>query len=215
MFREQLKSAILVFIILTIITGILYPIFITGIAQAFFHAKANGSLIYHDGKIIGSSLIGQPFDDPKYLWGRISATSPVAYNASSSSGSNIGPSNPALLEAVKSRIEKLRAADGSTLLTIGPEHSRGADPKNKTPIPVDLVTSSASGLDPHISLAGAYYQIPRIARKRGLSVNIVRNIIDRNTDRRLFGLIGEPVVNVLKVNMDLDSGNPSARQIIK
>ena len=189
MFREQLKSAILVFIILTIITGIFYPLLVTGIAQAFFHAKANGSLIHIDGKIIGSTLIGQPFDDPKYLWGRLSATSPIPYNSSSSSGSNIGPSNGALLETVKSRIEKLRAAD----------------PKNKTPIPVDLVTSSASGLDPHISLAGAYYQIPRIAKRRGLSGNIVKSIIDRNANGRLFGLIGEPVVNVLKVNMDLDS----------
>ena len=188
MFREQLKSAILVFIILTIITGIFYPLLVTGIAQAFFHAKANGSLIHIDGKIIGSTLIGQPFDDPKYLWGRLSATSPIPYNSSSSSGSNIGPSNGALLETVKSRIEKLRAAD----------------PKNKTPIPVDLVTSSASGLDPHISLAGAYYQIPRIAKRRGLSVNIVKSIIARNANGRLFGLIGEPVVNVLKVNMDLD-----------
>ena len=188
MFREQLKSAIFVFVILTIITGILYPLFVTGIAQAFFHAKANGSLIYQDGKITGSVLIGQQFDDPKYLWGRLSATSPASYNSSSSSGSNIGPSNPALLEAVKSRIKKLRASD----------------PKNKTPIPVDLVTSSASGLDPHISLAGAYYQIPRIARERGLSVNAVKNIINLNTNRRLFGLIGEPVVNALKVNMDLD-----------
>ena len=189
MFREQLKSAILIFIILTIITGVLYPLFITGIAQSFFHAKANGSLIYQDGKIIGSALIGQPFDGPKYLWGRLSATSPVSYNSSSSSGSNIGPYNPALLETVKARIEKLHAAD----------------PKNKTSIPVDLVTSSASGLDPHISLAGAYYQISRIARERGLSVNVVKSIVDRNTNRRLFGLIGEPVVNVVKINMDLDS----------
>ena len=189
MFREQLKSAILVFIILTIITGILYPLFVTGIAQAFFHAKASGSLIYQDGKIVGSALIGQPFDGPKYLWGRLSATSPVSYNSSSSSGSNIGPYNPALLETVKARIEKMHAAD----------------PKNNTPIPVDLVTSSASGLDPHISLAGAYYQISRIARERGLSVNVVKSIVDRNTNRRLFGLIGEPVVNVVKINMDLDS----------
>lgn len=189
MFREQLRPAIFIFIILTIITGILYPLFVTGIAQTFFHAKANGSLIYHNGKIIGSALIGQSFDDPKYLWGRISATSPVAYNASSSSGSNIGPSNPALLEAVKARIEKLRATD----------------PKNKMLIPVDLVTSSASGLDPHISLAGAYYQIPRIARERGFSTDIVKSLVDRNTSGRLFGLIGEPVVNVLEVNLDLDS----------
>ena len=189
MFREQLKSAILIFISLTIITGVLYPLFITGIAQSFFHAKANGSLIYQDGKIVGSALIGQPFDGSKYLWGRLSATSSVSYNSSSSSGSNIGPYNPALLETVKARIKKLHAAD----------------PKNRTSIPVDLVTSSASGLDPHISLVGAYYQISRIARERGLSVNVVKSIVDRNTNRRLFGLIGEPVVNVVKVNMDLDS----------
>ena len=193
MFREQLKSAILIFIVLTIITGVLYPLFITGIAQSFFHAKANGSLIYQDGKIIGSALIGQPFDDPKYLWGRLSATSPVPYNSGSSSGSNIGPSNPALLEAAKARIEKLRAAD----------------PRNRIPIPVDLVTSSASGLDPHISLAAAYYQGPRIAKERNLSVNIVKNSINRNTTMRLFGLLGEPVVNVLGVNLDLDSYPPS------
>ena len=189
MFRKQLKSAFIVFVILTIITGVLYPLFITGIAQAFFHAKANGSLIYRDGKITGSSLIGQPFEDPKYLWGRLSATSPVPYNSSSSSDSNIGPSNPALLETAKARVEKLRSAD----------------PKNKTPIPIDLVTSSASGLDPHISLAAAYYQIPRIAKERGISVNTVKNIIDKNTTMRLFGLLGEPVINVLMVNLDLDS----------
>jgi K+-transporting ATPase ATPase C chain len=189
MFREQLKSAILIFIMLTIITGVLYPLFVTGIAQVFFHEKANGSLMYSGEKIIGSALIGQQFCDPGYLWGRISATSPVPYNSSSSSGSNIGPSNPLLLEIVKMRIEKLHADD----------------PKNKTPIPVDLVTSSASGLDPHISLAAAYYQTYRVAKQRGLSVNIVKNIIDKNTTMRLFGLLGEPVVNVLKVNLDLDS----------
>lgn len=189
MFREQLRSSILVFIILTMITGVLYPLFVTGIAQTFFHAKADGSLIYRDKKIIGSTLIGQSFDDPKYLWGRPSATSPVPYDSSSSAGSNIGPSNGALLETVKVRIERLRAAD----------------PENKTPIPVDLVTSSASGLDPHISEAAAYYQIPRIATKRGLSINIIKNIIDKNTTMRLFGLLGEPIVNVLRVNLDLDS----------
>ena len=189
MFREQVRSAFVIFIILTIITGIVYPLFITGVAQTFFRVKANGSLIYSDGKITGSALIGQPFNDPKYLWGRISATSPMPYNASSSSGSNIGPSNKALLEMVQERIRKLRLAD----------------PKNMAPIPIDLVTSSASGLDPHISLAAAYYQIPRIAGQRGLPVNAVKSIIDRNTTGRFLGLIGEPVVNVLKVNMDLDS----------
>lgn len=187
MFKE-LRSAISVFIILTIITGVLYPLFVTGIAQAFFHTKANGSLMYQNGKVVGSVLIGQQFDDPKYLWGRISATSPQ-YNASSSSGSNIGPTNSALIDEINGRIKALKAAD----------------PKNKMPIPVDLVTSSASGLDPHISLAGAYYQISRIAKHRGLSVNAVKDIVDRNTNGRFFGLIGEPVVNVLKVNMELDS----------
>lgn len=189
MFREQLRSAIYIFTILTVITGVLYPLLITGIAQAFLRAEANGSLLYRDGNIIGSSLIGQSFDNPQYLWGRPSATSTVPYNSASSAGSNIGPSNPALLIAVKARIEKLRAAD----------------PSNKTPIPVDLVTSSASGLDPHMSLAGAYYQIPRIARHRGLSVNIVKQIVDKNLTMHLSRLPGEPVVNVLKVNLDLDS----------
>jgi len=189
MLREQLKSAILIFIMLTVITGVLYPLFVTEIAQTFFYAKANGSLIYRDKNVIGSVLIGQPFDDPRYLWGRLSATLPIPYNSAFSSGSNIGPSNPALLETAKSRVEKLHAAD----------------PRNKIPIPVDLVTSSASGLDPHISLAAAYYQISRIARKRGLSLYIVKSIVDRNAEGRLFGLIGEPVVNVLRVNMDLDS----------
>lgn len=189
MFIRNLKSAVLVFIILTIITGVLYPLLITGIAQIFFHTETNGSLIYRDRNLIGSALIGQTFDDPKYLWGRISATSPAPYNSAFSSGSNIGPYNPALLETAKARIKRLHAAD----------------PKNKTPIPVDLVTSSASGLDPHISLAAAYYQIPRISRQRALSVDIVKNIVDRNTTGRLFGLIGEQVVNVLKINIDLDS----------
>jgi potassium-transporting ATPase KdpC subunit len=188
MFRQYIRPAVLLFLALTIITGFIYPLFITGIAQVLFHRQANGSLIYRNGKIIGSLLVGQPFDDPKYLWPRISATSPQ-YNASSSSGSNIGPSNPALIDGVNGRIKTLKSAD----------------PDNRSPIPVDLVTSSASGLDPHISLAAAYYQIPRIARQRGLTVNIVKNIIDKNTKMRLLGLLGEPVVNVLGVNLDLDS----------
>jgi K+-transporting ATPase KdpC subunit len=147
MFKEYVKPAFLIFLVLTIITGIIYPLFITGIAQALFPSPANGSLIYRNGKVVGSSIIGQAFDDPKYLWGRISATSPQ-YNASSSSGSNIGPSNPALIDEINGRIKALKSAD----------------PDNTSPIPVDLVTSSASGLDPHISLAAAYYQVPRIAR---------------------------------------------------
>jgi len=188
MFREHIRPAILIFIILTIITGILYPLFVTGIAQLFFHKQANGSLIYQNGKPIGSSLIGQPYDDPKYFWGRLSATSPVAFNSASSSGSNLGPSNSALIDAVKARIKALK----------------DADPDNKNPIPIDLVTSSASGLDPHISLASAYYQIPRIARLRGLPQDTVEAIVRKHTTGRLLGIIGEPVVNVLEVNLELD-----------
>jgi potassium-transporting ATPase KdpC subunit len=189
MFREHIKPAILVFIILTIITGIVYPFFVTGIAQLFFHKQANGSLIYQNGKPIGSSLIGQFYDNPKYFWGRISATSPVPFNSASSSGSNLGPSNPALIDAVKARIKALKAVD----------------PDNKNPIPIDLVTSSASGLDPHISLASAYYQIPRIMRMRGLSQDTVESIVRKHTTERLLGIIGEPVVNVLEVNLELDA----------
>ena len=188
MVREQIKPAIYIFIVLTIITGIIYPLFVTGVAQVFLHDKANGSLIYRDGKPVGSALIGQAFEDPKYLWGRLSATSPFSFNAASSSGSNIGPSNPALLDAVKARINALKAAD----------------PDNKLLLPVDLVTSSASGLDPHVSLAAAYYQIPRIARLRGLTQDAVRALVTQYTINRFLGLIGEPVVNVLEVNLALD-----------
>lgn len=189
MFKGQLKQVILIFIILSVITGIIYPLFITGIAQVFFRNQANGSLIYRNDKAVGSTIIGQQFNDPKYFWGRISGTSPVSFNAASSSGSNLGPSNPALLEVMKARVKALRAAD----------------PENKKPIPVDLVTSSASGLDPHISLAAAYYQAPRIARLRGLPQNTIKILIARYTSGRLFGLIGEPVVNVLELNLALDA----------
>jgi len=187
MFKEYIKPALFSFLILTVITGVIYPLFITGIAQALLPKQANGGLIYQNGKVVGSVLIGQAFDDPKYLWGRISATSPQ-YNASNSSGSNIGPSNPALIDEVNGRIKALKEAD----------------PDNTNPIPVDLVTSSASGLDPHISLAAAYYQVPRIANKRGITENVLKDIIRKNTNGRFLGLIGEPVVNVLKVNLDLD-----------
>lgn len=187
MFKKQLKSAILALIILTVVTGVIYPLFVTGIAQLFFNKQANGSLIYNNGKPLGSRLIGQAFDDPRYLWGRISATSPV-YNASSSSGSNLGPTNPALLDEVNARIGSLKEAD----------------PGNVDPVPVDLVTSSASGLDPHISLAAAYYQAPRIARLRGISQDTVKDIIRQHTYGRFLGLLGEPVVNVLEVNLALD-----------
>jgi K+-transporting ATPase ATPase C chain len=186
--KNQFRVAVLLFIILSVITGAIYPLFVTGIAQVFFYDQANGSLIIKTGKPIGSTLIGQPFNDPKYFWGRISATAPVSYNAAASSGSNFGPSNPALLGAVKARIEALKTAD----------------PYNDNPIPVDLVTASASGLDPHISKAAAYYQVPRVARMRGLSLNSAKEIINQHTQGRFLGLIGEPVVNVLEVNLELD-----------
>jgi len=189
MIFTQLRPAIVSFILLTVLTGVLYPLLVTGIAQGVFHKQAEGSLIVrNDGKIAGSSLIGQNFDDPKYFWGRISATSP-AYNASASSGSNLGPSNPALLDEVKARITALKAAD----------------PNNTNPIPVDLVTSSGSGLDPHISLAAAQFQLDRVARIRGLSTDAVKRIIDQNTQGRFFGILGEPVVNVLNANLSLDA----------
>jgi len=188
MLLAQIRPAIVSFILFTALTGILYPLFVTGIAQTLFHKQAEGSLIVSgDGKILGSSLIGQNFDDPKYFWGRISATSP-AYNASSSSGSNLGPSNSALLDEVKARIAALKAAD----------------PKNNDQIPVDLVTSSGSGLDPHISQAAADYQLVRVARDRGVTQGEVQQIIDQNTQGRFLGLLGEPVVNVLQLNLALD-----------
>lgn len=188
MIRQQIKQAILIFTVLSIVAGIIYPFFVKGIAQILFPEQANGSLIYRDGRVVGSVLIGQTFNEPKYFWGRLSATSPVSYNAASSSGSNLGPSNPALLEAVKKRIKSLK----------------DVDPDNTNPIPVDLVTSSASGLDPHISLAAAYYQIPRVARNRGLSEDLIRAIVQKHTLNRFLGVIGEPVVNVLQVNLALD-----------
>jgi K+-transporting ATPase ATPase C chain len=176
------------FILLTVITGIFYPLTVTAVAQVFFKSQANGSLIYQNGKPAGSSLIGQAFAAPKYLWGRPSATSPTAFNAASSSGSNFGPMNPDYLKTVQARVKYLREAG----------------PDNKAAVPVDLVTASGSGLDPHISLAAAYYQVPRIAKARGIQEVIVKQAIRRNTQRRLLGLMGEPVVNVLKVNLELD-----------
>ena len=189
MLLAQIRPMIVSFILLSALTGIIYPLIVTVIARSVFHKQAEGSLIVSsNGKISGSSLIGQNFDDPRYFWGRLSATSP-AYNASSSSGSNLGPSNPALLDEVKGRMAALKAAD----------------PRNNDPIPVDLVTSSGSGLDPHISLAAAGYQLLRVARVRGLSQETVRSIIGQNTQGRFLGLLGEPVVNVLQVNLALDN----------
>ncbi len=186
---RQLKIAVIFLVVFSIITGIIYPLFVTGIAQAFFHHQANGSLIVTSGKIEGSELIGQPFSDPKYFWGRLSATSPEPYNANSSSGSNYGPSNPALKQEIQARIEALKKVD----------------PDNSNPIPVDLVTSSGSGLDPDISLAAAEYQVPRIARYRGLDETKIYALVDSIKRGRQFGLLGEPRVNVLELNMHLDT----------
>jgi K+-transporting ATPase ATPase C chain len=197
MLLAQIRPAIFSFILFTLLTGLIYPLIVTGIAQTVFHKQAEGSLITSsDGKILGSSLIGQNFDDPKYFWSRISATSP-AYNASSSSGSNLGPTNPALLDEVKSRITALKAAD----------------PKNNNPIPVDLVTSSGSGLDPHISQAAANYQLARVARVRRLRPDVVKQIVDQNTQGRFLGFLGEPVVNVLQVNLALDEYKKGRRSL--
>lgn len=185
----QLRPAIVSFLVLTVITGLLYPLAVTAVAQVAFPSQANGSLIMKDGKAVGSTLIGQAFDDPKYFWGRLSATSPFPYNAAASSGSNLGPTNPALLDEVRARIEALSAAD----------------PGNTAPIPVDLVTSSGSGLDPDISVAAAEYQIGRVARARGLSTDAVRRLVAQYTLGRWLGLVGEPRVNVLQLNLALDA----------
>ena len=184
-----LRPVLVVFAALTVFTGIAYPLAVTGVAQALMPRQAAGSLIEQDGKLVGSSLIGQHFTDPKYLWGRPSATAPMANNGLASGGSNQGPLNPALAEAVKARIDALRAAD----------------PGNTAPVPVDLVTASGSGLDPHISVAGANYQAARIAKARGLPLAQVQRIIGERTEQPLFGFLGEPRVNVLQLNLALDA----------
>ncbi len=186
--RRQLRIAAIFLGLFTVITGIIYPLVVTGIAQAFFHHQANGSLIEESGKSVGSELIGQPFSNPKYFWGRLSATAPFPYNAAASSGSNYGPSNPALQEAIQARIDALKTVD----------------PDNNQPIPIDLVTFSASGLDPDISIAAANYQISRVARYRGLSVEQVNALVSRFTEGRQFGILGEPRVNVLQLNLAMD-----------
>jgi len=185
---NQIRPAVMSLLLFTILTGVIYPLAVTGIAQAVFPTQANGSLILKDDAPVGSGLIGQPFDDPKYFWSRPSATSPFAYNAAASSGSNLGPVNDALLDAVKGRVEALKAAD----------------PTNRLPIPVDLVTASGSGLDPHISPAAASYQIGRVARVRRIPEAAVRDLVGRYTHGRQLGILGEPTVDVLALNLALD-----------
>ncbi len=201
---NQLRPAIVILLALTVITGVIYPLAITGIAQAAFPHQANGSLIMQNGKAVGSELIGQQFTDPKYFWGRLSATGDYPYNAfnaqtlTGSSGSNYGPMNPALMKEVQDRIAALRAAD----------------PGNQAPIPVDLVTSSGSGLDPDISVAAALYQAPRVARLRGLSLAQIQHLVAQYTQGRQFGFLGEPRVNVLELNLALDAISHSSDGLV-
>lgn len=189
------RPALTLFVVLSLVTGLAYPLVVTGVAQAVFPAQANGSLIVLDGKTVGSALIGQPFADPGHFWSRPSATGPMPYNAANSGGSNLAPTAPALTDAVKARVEALRAAD----------------PGNTAPVPVDLVTTSASGLDPHISRAAADYQAARVARVRGLPLARVRALVEQYTEGRALGFIGEPRVHVLKLNLALDAMAPAAQ----
>lgn len=189
MILKQLKISILALIVLSALTGLVYPLLITAVAQFALPRRADGSLILRDGKPIGSELIGQPFEDPKYFWGRLSATA-TPYDASNSSGSNLGPLNPALTKAAQNRIDALLKTD----------------PGNKELVPVDLVTASASGLDPDISPAAAYYQVRRVAKyRKGVSEQKLRELIAENTEHRFLGILGEPAVNVLKLNLALDA----------
>jgi K+-transporting ATPase ATPase C chain len=187
--KNILRPALVLFFVLTLLTGIVYPLVVTGVAQSLFPAQAGGSLILRDSKPVGSSLIGQNFSDPKHFWGRPSATGPMSYNAAASSGSNQGPLNPALTDAVKGRVEALRAAD----------------PGNTAAVPVDLVTASASGLDPHISPAAARYQVGRVAKARGLAADRVQGLVDLQTEVPLIPFLGESQVNVLKLNLALEA----------
>lgn len=185
----QLRPAITLFVALSVLTGLVYPLAVTGVAQLAFSERANGSLIVRDGNAVGSDLIGQAFSDPGHFWSRPSATAPMPYNAANSGGSNLGPSHPALAQAVQARIAALRAAD----------------PGEQADVPVDLVTASASGLDPHVSLAAADYQVARVARARGLPESRVRELVEQHTERPLLGFIGEPRVHVLRLNLALDT----------
>lgn len=183
-----IRSALVLFALLTVLTGFLYPLVVTGVARVAFADQADGSLIVRGGKPVGSRLIGQSFSDPQHFWGRPSATAAQPYNGTASTGSNLGPLNPALTDAIKARIQALQAAE----------------PTNKMAIPVDLVTASASGLDPHISVAAAQYQAARVARARGLSVAVVQRLLSTHTEARLWGVLGEPRINVLELNLALD-----------
>lgn len=186
---SDLRPALGSLLVLSVVTGIAYPFAVTGISQALFPHQANGSLIVKGGKVFGSSLIGQRFTNPTHFWGRPSATSPYAYNAGSSSGSNQGPANPALAEVVAGRVKALK----------------DADPGNDRPVPVDLVTASGSGLDPHISVAAAEYQVGRVAKARGVDPAKVKALVVKHTEGRPLGFLGEPRVNVLELNLDLDA----------
>jgi len=189
--RRDLKASIIAAVAFTLIFGLAYPLIATGVSQVLFHHQADGSQVKLNGRTVGSSLIGQSFSDPKHFWSRPSATSPQPYNGAASSASNLGPLNPALTDGIKSRIDALRAAD----------------PNNEAPIPVDLVTASGSGLDPDISLAAAFYQAPRVARSRGLQPQTVMALIAAHAHQRWLGILGEPRVNVLEINLALD-GTP-------
>lgn len=189
---KEIRAAVLLFAVFTAILGFAYPLVVTGVAQVAFTAQADGSLIRVGGRVVGSQLIGQEFSDPKYFWGRISATSPYPYDGDASTGSNLGPTNPALFDQMKDRIAALKAAD----------------PGNTAPIPVDLVTASGSGLDPEISPAAADYQVARVARVRHMSESAVWALVAKYTRRRQFGFLGEPRVNVLELNLALDGARP-------
>lgn len=185
---QMLRPLLALFVLLTVITGIVYPLAVTGLGKAFFPSQVSGSLVRRDGKAVGSALISQSFQDPKYFWGRVSATSPMPSNATASSGSNFAPTNPALLDAVRARIQALKSAD----------------PDNSLPIPVDLVTASGSGLDPHVSPAAALYQVTRVARARHLDADKVRQLVLSQVEPPQWGLLGEARVNVLLLNLSMD-----------
>lgn len=189
---KTIRNALGLFLVLTLLTGVIYPMFVTMVAILVMPSRATGSVVMQDDKAVGSRLIGQAFTDPAYFWGRPSATGPQHYNGAASSGSNLSPTNPALLESIQTRVSALRAAD----------------PSNMAPVPVDLVTASGSGLDPHISPAAALYQVPRVARVRGVSEAILRALVLEHTEGRTLGILGEPRVNVLALNLALQPGHP-------